>query len=171
MFYKIKLIIYYLIIKNLPNTKFIGFFNKIRVLYVSKVLKVMDYTADAIFEDNVYISNCKNLKIGKHCHINENVFIQGAVIGDYVLVAPNVSFLIDSHVYQDLNVPIVKQGMESKGPPIIGDNVWIGRGVTILHGVKIGSGSIIAAGSVVTKDVPDNVIFGGIPAKLIKERK
>ena len=170
MFHKLRLVFYYLIIKNLPNSKYIPFFNKIRVFYLSRILNVMEYSDVSVFEDNIYISDCTKLKIGKCCHINENVFIQGAIIGDYVLVAPNVSFLTDSHVYKDLETPIIFQGMESKGPPVIGNNVWIGRGVTILHGVKVGNGSIIAAGSVVTKDIPDNVIYGGVPARLIRRR-
>ena len=56
----------------------------------------------------------------------------------------------------------------SKGPIVIGDNVWIGDKVIILDGVKIGNNSIIAAGTVVTKDVPDFCVVAGNPAKIIK---
>lgn len=54
-------------------------------------------------------------------------------------------------------------------PVIIGDDVWIGGNVTILPGVKIGNNVVIAAGAVVTKDIPDNCVAGGIPAKPIKQ--
>ena len=54
---------------------------------------------------------------------------------------------------------------------IIGDDVWIGTRVIILPGVRVGTGSIIGAGAVVTKDVPDYAIVGGVPAKIIKFRK
>ena len=57
-----------------------------------------------------------------------------------------------------------------KGQIIIGNDCWIGRGATILGGVTIGDGCVIAAGSVVTKSFPDNVIIGGVPAKIIKDR-
>jgi len=55
------------------------------------------------------------------------------------------------------------------GKVIIGKNVWIGANVTILKDVNIGDNSIIGAGAVVTKDIPSNVIVGGVPAKIIKE--
>ena len=58
----------------------------------------------------------------------------------------------------------------SKGPVIIGNDVWVGDRVTILSGVKIGDGAIIAAGSIVTDDVPPYTVVGGIPAKIIKKR-
>ena len=54
-------------------------------------------------------------------------------------------------------------------PIVIGENVWIGSNSTILPGVTIGKGSIIAAGAVVTKDVDENVVVGGVPAKFIKK--
>ena len=54
-------------------------------------------------------------------------------------------------------------------PVTIGNDVWIGANVTILPGVTIGNNVIIAAGAVVTKNIPDNVIAGGVPAKVIKE--
>jgi maltose O-acetyltransferase len=54
------------------------------------------------------------------------------------------------------------------GDIIIGDDVWIGMDCTILGGVSIGNGSVVAAGSVVTKSIPDNVLVGGVPAKVIK---
>lgn len=60
-------------------------------------------------------------------------------------------------------------GYEKSLPIEIGDNVWIGGGVTIIGGVKIGQNSIIGAGSVVTKNIPDGVIVAGNPAKVIRE--
>ena len=56
-------------------------------------------------------------------------------------------------------------------PPVIGDDVWIGVNVVILRGVRIGDGAVIAAGAVVAKDVPENEIWGGVPARFIRKRE
>ena len=55
-------------------------------------------------------------------------------------------------------------------PITVGDDVWLGAGVTVTKGVTIGSGAIVAAGSVVTKDIPPNTVYGGSPAKFIRNR-
>ena len=108
--------------------------------------------------------------IGKECRINENVYIQSAIIGDYVLIAPNVAILASSHVYKDKSIPIIYQSETIINPVIIEDNVWIGRNVIIMPGIRIGKGAIIGAGAVVTKDVPPEAIAGGVPAKVLKYR-
>lgn len=168
---KIYIAIYYLVVRNLPNSKYVAFFNKLRVWYVSKFLGIMPYDVNTIFEDGIYVSDCSNLKIGRFCHINENVFIQGAVIGDHVMIAPNVAILNESHRHDSLSVPMIMQPTTGKENPQIGNDVWIGRNAIILPGIKIGEGSIVGAGAVVTKDVPPYSIVGGIPAKVLKSRK
>ncbi|WP_207063959.1 DapH/DapD/GlmU-related protein [Motiliproteus sp. SC1-56] len=90
------------------------------------------------------------------------------VVGDNVMMGPNISIIAENHIYSDLSVPFKDQGVNNKGI-VINDNVWIGTRSVILDGVEIGCNSIVAAGSVVVKDVPCNVIVGGVPAKIIKE--
>jgi maltose O-acetyltransferase len=171
MYKKLTLAIYYAIIYHLPHSRFIAITRAIRVWYISKILKLMPYDTNSFVEYNVYFSNGKSVKIGKNCQINENVFIQGAYIGNNVLIAPNVSILSTSHNHQNIYIPIVQQRDTKPNPPIIEDNVWLGRNVVVMPGITIGAGSIIGAGAVVTKNVMPFSIMGGVPAKLIKYRK
>jgi acetyltransferase-like isoleucine patch superfamily enzyme len=115
----------------------------------------------------LYINYGKHTKIGKNVFINfDCVFLDlgGITIEDGVLIAPKVSLLSESH-------PISPDQRHSLVPkPIhIKKNAWIGANATILQGVTIGENSVVAAGSVVSNDVPDNVVVGGTPAKIIKE--
>lgn len=168
---KAKLFVYYFIIAKLPHSRFSKLCNSLRVYYVSKVLKVMAYDKDSFFEPGVYLGSGENVSIGRNCHINENAFIQGAFIGRDVMIAPNVAILNVSHNHLDPSMPIISQGSSPVQNPVISDDVWLGRNVIVLPGVKIGKGSIIAAGAVVSRDVPEYSIYGGVPAKLIKKRR
>ena len=170
MIHRLKLVIYYVLVSKFPNSRYIKCFRKLRVWYMAKILKIMDYDAESYFENNVFVSDGKGIHIGKHCHINENVFIQGALIGRYVMIAPNVSILSRAHLHARTDTPMVLQGEGEERTPSIGDDVWIGRGAVIMPGVKIGTGCIIGAGAVVVKDVDPYSVVGGVPAKLIKKR-
>lgn len=167
---KIKLVLYYILFYNLPNSRYFILFNKLRCWYLSRVLKVLAGHDKNRFENRVYISNAAELKIGKNVRINENVFIQGATIGNNVMIAQNVAILSSTHSYDSVDIPMVEQDDIFGIPPIISDDVWIGRNVVIKHGVRIGTGAIIGACSLVTKDIPDYAVVGGVPARVIKYR-
>lgn len=112
------------------------------------------------------------LEIGDNVGISQNCYIQvrGFVrIGNNVIFGPNVSIFSENHNFSNIDVYINEQGEIRKGVTIE-DGVWLGSGSIILDGVTIGRNSIIAAGSVVNRNVPQNAIFGGVPAKLIKTR-
>lgn len=101
--------------------------------------------------------------IGYHCVLDE-VFPDYITIGKDVSLAGGVFVLTHSTPYKHFN-----NILESYvAPVVIKDKAWIAINVTILPGVVIGEGSIITAGSVVTKDIPNNVLAGGVPAKVIK---
>ena len=90
-------------------------------------------------------------------------------IGNGVRIGPSCSIIAANHTFSELDTPIYLQGMNYKGIEI-SDDVWIGAGATILDGVKIGKGAVIAAGAVVSNNVPERAVVGGVPAKLIKLR-
>lgn len=115
----------------------------------------------------------EGLVIGNNVGIAQNCFIQvrgEVIIGNDVIFGPNVSIFSENHIYEDIKLPISKQGVYRKGV-VIGEGVWIGTRSVILDGVTIGRNSIVAAGSIVNKDVAPFSIVGGVPAKLIKNRK
>lgn len=109
---------------------------------------------------------------GKFTRIGKNVFINhdcsfldlgGITIEDEVMIGPQVKITSENH---PLDPKIRRQLI--LGQVNIKRNAWIGAGATILPGVTVGENAIVAAGAVVNKDVPDNAIVGGIPAKVIK---
>lgn len=114
----------------------------------------------------IYINYGKHITIGKNVFINFDctfLALGGITIEDDVLIGPKVSLITENH---PLN-PEERKGLIGK-PIHIKKNAWIGANVTILSGVTIGENAVVAAGALVSKDVPDNTIVGGIPAKFIK---
>jgi acetyltransferase-like isoleucine patch superfamily enzyme len=96
-------------------------------------------------------------------------FIAPIVVGEGVMIAANAALYSYDHGMAP-DMPIRQQPLGSKGPITIGDDAWIGTGAIILSGVTIGKGAVVAAGSVVTRDIPDNAIAAGNPARVIKFR-
>ncbi len=113
------------------------------------------------------------LVVGDNCAIGAYTIltsIGGIILGDSVLIAGNCYIGGGRYHLEDIDVPIAKQGLYSRGPVKIGDGSWIGASVTILDGVTIGKGCVIGAGSVVTKDIPDYAIALGSPAEVVRYR-
>lgn len=136
------------------------------------IRNLLSQITETEIDDSVTVFTPFQINYGKHTNIGKNVFINfdcvfldlgGITIEDNVLIAPKVSLLTEGH-------PISIEDRHSLIPkPIhIKKNAWIGANATILQGVTVGENAIVAAGSVVSKDVPDNTIVGGIPAKIIK---
>ncbi|MDP3428325.1 MAG: acyltransferase [Humidesulfovibrio sp.] len=119
---------------------------------------------------------CPNarLSLGQRCYLNENVRL-GSVgtaaltLGNDVMVGPNVVMDTSRHNDARLDIPMKDQGL-SCAPISVGDDVWIGANAVITCGVVIGRGCIIGAGAVVTRDVPDRAVVGGVPARVIRIR-
>jgi acetyltransferase-like isoleucine patch superfamily enzyme len=112
------------------------------------------------------------INLGKFTRIGKNVFINhdctfldmGSItIEDDVMIGPKVCITTEGHPIN----PQEREQLQVK-PVVIKRNAWIGAGAIILHGVTIGENSVVAAGAVVSKDVPANIVVGGVPAKVIK---
>ena len=103
-----------------------------------------------------------HVRIGKYCSIGDGVrFVFGEHRTDRVTTFPLRAMCFNDAPHADAL---------SKGGIVIGHDVWLGAGATILSGVKIGNGAIVAAGAVVAKDVPPYSVVGGVPAKVIRMR-
>ena len=136
---------------EIGNNVYIGAFT---VIYIIKDCKL-------IIGENTYIGEQNNLraaggsiKIGKNCLISQQVSIIGS----------------DHNYKKGINIQDQSWKAENRGVEI-GDDVWIGCSTQIMAGVTIGSGAVIAAGSVVTKNVEENTVVAGVPAKYIKHRE
>ena len=105
--------------------------------------------AGCFFNHNVYLMDCAKITFGKKCFVGPNC-------GFYTAIHP-------------LDVEKRNAGFEMAKPITLGDNIWIGGGVTILPGVTIGDNSVIGAGSIVTKDIPAGVVAFGNPCKVIRK--
>ncbi len=114
-----------------------------------------------------FYTDCgKNIHIGKQVFINMGCKFQdqgGIFIGDGALIGHNVVLATLNHAKSPKD-----RGTMIPAPIHIGKHVWIGSNATILPGVTIGDGAIVAAGAVVTKDVPENTIVGGVPATVMR---
>ncbi len=111
-----------------------------------------DFGRNIHFGQNVFVNDC--------CHFQDQ---GGIFIGDNVLIGHNTVLATIDH---DLDA----QSRQNHYAPIrIGNNVWIGASVVITKGVTIGDNAVVAAVAVVTKDVPANVVVGGVPARIIKQ--
>lgn len=113
----------------------------------------------------------KDLVAGAYAYIGPNCLIYPKVkIGDYTMLANNVSIIGGDHKFDTVGMPIIFSGRGVLNNTTIGKDVWIGAYTKVKAGVTIGDGAIIAMGSVVTKNVEAFAVYGGVPAIKIKDR-
>ena len=168
-------------LKTFPGTIFClikHFIDLFVYYYVNFVLgrKRAEIGVNSKVHPTVILRQAERIIIGDNYLINHNNVLQAGklvgkiTIGKYVQTGPNVLMFAFNHSIEQNGMPMINQDYLD-ADIIIEDDVWIGAGSVITAGVTIGEGSIIGAGSVVTKDIPPNVIAGGVPAKVIKLRQ
>ena len=163
-----------LFLQYLPNTDSSRFWSKyIRKIRSSVAIKLFDKAGK-----NVNIERCADfgtgsgIEIGNNSGLGVDSVVRGPLsIGDNVMMGRWVNIMTNSHETSRVDIPMNAQGHKPRRKVTIGSDVWIGNRVTILPGVTIGNGVIIGAGAVVTKDIPDYAVVGGVPARIIKFRK
>lgn len=138
----------------------------------AEIQRLLSEITQSQIDETLHVNLPLYSDFGRHLRIGKNVFINtacvftdlgGITLEDNVLLAPRVNIITVNHP----TAPKTRRGVIVK-PVIIKQNAWIGAGATILPGVTVGENAIVAAGSVVTKDVPENTIVAGVPAKIIK---
>lgn len=149
---------------GLKNAKRVSVGNNVFISRGARIEAWSDY-GKCHFEPRIVIRD--GVKINLNCHIGAIDYVE---IGEDCLIGSNVLIIDHSHgetTIDDLYIRPVDRQLRSKGPIVIGSNVWIGENVVILPGVSIGEGSVIGASSVVTKDLPSYSVAVGNPARVV----
>lgn len=132
-------------------------------LICDEVGKNVNFEKGATFSSHIVIGDYSG--IGVRANIGPEV-----TIGNDVMMGPDCNIYTRNHKHDRIDIPMRLQGYENTKAVCIKDDVWIGSRVTIMPGVTVGTGAILGTGSVVTHDVPDYAIVGGVPARVIKNR-
>ena len=165
---KINYLLYKIFAAWLPKSQRSKFAKGLRVFFARRILKSCGKNVN--IEKNAYFT--PDVSIGDRSGIGIDCEINGPVsIGNDVMMGPEVIIYTSGHNFARSDITMIEQGSSEKEPVIIGDDTWIGRRVMIMPGVTIGKGCVIGAGAVVTKDIPDYTVAGGVPAKVLKARK
>lgn len=169
--YMISYAAYYFLARHLPGSfsPYSLGSGKIRRLCAKGMFKHCGKNVN--IEHGAFFGGGREIEIGNNSAIGLNARISGPLaIGDDVMMGPNVSIYTQNHETENIYKPMRLQ-TAPKEKVMIGNDCWIGANAVILPGVTVGNGVIIGAGAVVTRDVPDYAVVGGVPAKIIKMRE
>lgn len=165
---KIIYIFYKVFAAWLPRSQRSNIAKLLRVAFGRKILKSCGKSVN--IERNAYFT--PEVSIGDRSSIGVDCELYGPInIGSDVMMGPECVIYTVGHKHDRTDITMIEQGYTEVEPVNIGDDTWLGRRVMIMPGVNIGRGCIIAAGAVVTKDIPEYSIAGGIPAKVLRRRK
>ena len=134
--------------------------------------RCLDYAGKNVnIEHNANFGTGVGITLGDYSGLGINCKVRGPLsIGNNVMMGPDVIIYTENHETSRTDIPMRGQGSTPPKRVTISDDVWIGARVVILPGVTVGHVAIIGSGAVVTKDVPEYAVVGGVPAKVIKYR-
>ena len=115
----------------------------------------------------VYSELGLNIRVGRNVFVNQGCTLNdigGIEIGDDVLIGPGVRLISSGHPLD----PARRRRRIVGAPIVVGRNVWLAAGATVLQGVTVGEDSVVAAGAVVTRDVPPATLVAGVPARVVR---
>ncbi|NQX40293.1 Acetyltransferase (isoleucine patch superfamily) [Pedobacter steynii] len=152
-----------------------------KLYYQNQMLKLCkrkfkSFSDTAVFRPGAYAIGCSKIVIGERVVIRPQSMLFGdsvssettIIIEDDVMIGSGVHIYIHNHRFDRLDIPLIDQGYYADKPVVLKSGCWVGANAVILPGVTVGRNSVIGAGSVVTKSIPDGVVAGGNPAKILK---
>lgn len=161
---------YAILIKHIPSNNCPdSFVVRLRVAVLK--IRMKSCGRNVNIQPGVTIENLNNFSIGNNSGLGRNSYIRAlapVTFGNDVMVGPELHVYTTSH-YHKIGVPMNTQG-GFMNPVIVKDDVWIGARVTLLQGVTVESGCVIAAGAVVNRSTKPNGIYGGVPARRLRDR-
>lgn len=168
---KLFLLLYYTLAQFLPSSTN-SYFAWCRSLRRFCVKRCLDRCGQNVnIERKADFGTGEGISIGDNSGLGVNCSVRGPLeIGDNVMMGPDVVIMTRIHNTENINIPMNQQGFLPSKKVTVGNDVWIGSRVIIMPGVAIGNGVIVGAGAVVTKDIPDYAVVGGVPAKVIRYR-
>ena len=151
-----------------PKATGIPVAHQLYYLFPQKVLRINGRVPWPVHRTSIVLYH-RNITVGNRSAPGKNIggYVQGRngiIIGHNLRMGPHVGLISANHSETDYDA------WDEADPIRIGDNVWIGMNAVVMPGVTIGDNAIIAANSVVTKDVPPNVVAGGIPCRVLRSK-
>lgn len=166
------LLAYYGLLQFLPTSPLPGH----KIAYALRGVIVRRLFAECgpgvVVKSRVYFGRGANVRVGARSQLGLNLRADSDfVLGDDVVMGPDVVIMSWTHRFDRLDIPMSQQGEGPVRPVTIGSDVWLGTRCIILPGVTVGEHAIVGAGAVVTKDVAPYAIVGGVPARVIGDRR
>ena len=165
-------VLYYALFRHLPRSFAPGgrLGARLRTAAASALLESAG--SDINVEKGATFGSGRGIRVGARSGLGIDSDLHGTItLGNDVMMGPRCTILTRNHQFDSVSVPMNQQGFAQDLPVVIEDDVWIGANVTITAGVRIGRGTVVAAGAVVTRDVPAFSVVGGVPARVLRDRR